>query len=92
MKMLFAAPAPSSASPASEPATSAKPLHEIKSPTPGTFYVAPGPDAETALQEALSASTPAFIDVISPDQIAETPPVIGWQLAENSRALPSGRA
>jgi acetolactate synthase-1/2/3 large subunit len=49
-------------------------------------------DFEPALQEALSASAPVFIDVISADQIAETPPVIGWQLAENRRALPSGRA
>ena len=35
-----------------------------------------------ALQEGLSTAVPTFIDVISADQIAETPPVIGWQEAE----------
>ncbi|MBI5878207.1 MAG: thiamine pyrophosphate-binding protein [Chloroflexi bacterium] len=43
-------------------------------------------DFEPALQEGLSASTPAFIDVVSADQILETPPVIGWQVAEQRRA------
>ncbi|MEP7200390.1 MAG: thiamine pyrophosphate-binding protein, partial [Chloroflexota bacterium] len=38
-------------------------------------------DFEPALQEALSAAMPTFIDVVSADQIAETPPVIGWQEA-----------
>lgn len=40
---------------------------------------------QPALQEALSASAPAFIDVVSADQIAETPPVIGWEAAERER-------
>jgi acetolactate synthase-1/2/3 large subunit len=35
-----------------------------------------------AIREALVADKPTFIDVISADQIAETPPVIGWQEAE----------
>ena len=35
-----------------------------------------------ALQEALDAGAPAFIDVVSADQILETPPVAAWQEAE----------
>jgi acetolactate synthase I/II/III large subunit len=35
-----------------------------------------------ALQEALDAAVPAFIDVVSADQILETPPVAAWQEAE----------
>jgi acetolactate synthase-1/2/3 large subunit len=35
-----------------------------------------------ALQEALDAAAPAFIDVVSADQIVETPPVVAWQEAE----------
>jgi acetolactate synthase-1/2/3 large subunit len=39
-------------------------------------------DLAPAIREALLADKPTFIDVISADQIAETPPVIGWQEAE----------
>ncbi len=41
-------------------------------------------DFKDALQEGLDAAVPTFIDVLSADQIAETPPVIGWQMAESS--------
>ncbi len=40
-----------------------------------------------ALQEGLSAAAPTFIDVLSADQIAETPPVIGWQDAERQNSV-----
>lgn len=44
----------------------------------------PGEFAD-ALREALDAGAPAFIDVISADQLLETPPVIAWQMAEQQR-------
>jgi acetolactate synthase-1/2/3 large subunit len=37
-----------------------------------------------ALQEGLSAPTPTFIDVLSADQVAETPPVAAWLEAEQA--------
>jgi acetolactate synthase-1/2/3 large subunit len=39
-----------------------------------------------ALQEAMDAAAPAFIDVVSADQIIETPPVVAWQEAEEKLA------
>lgn len=39
-----------------------------------------------ALHEALDAAAPAFIDVVSADQILETPPVAAWQEAEQKPA------
>ncbi len=35
-----------------------------------------------AIREALEAGRPTFVDVLSADQIMETPPVIGWQETE----------
>ncbi len=45
---ISAPPAASEAAPPAAPAPAARtrPLYEIKSPTPGTFYSAPSPDAE----------------------------------------------
>jgi acetolactate synthase I/II/III large subunit len=40
-----------------------------------------------ALQEAMDAAMPTFIDVLSADQIAETPPVAAWQEAERQLAV-----
>ena len=39
-----------------------------------------------ALHEALGSAAPAFIDVVSADQIVETPPVAAWQEAEQKAA------
>lgn len=44
-----------------------------------------------ALQEGLSAAAPTFIDVISADQLAETPPVIAWQMAESEKSVASSQ-
>jgi acetolactate synthase I/II/III large subunit len=39
-----------------------------------------------AIREALAIHRPAFVDVLSADQVAETPPVIDWEEAEAKRA------
>jgi acetyl-CoA carboxylase biotin carboxyl carrier protein len=64
-----AAPPPAAATPPAaarpeEPARPAKPLHEIKSPTPGTFYAAPSPDAENFVRVG-SRVTPDTVVCIS---------------------------
>jgi acetolactate synthase-1/2/3 large subunit len=38
-----------------------------------------------AIREALAIHRPAFVDVLSADQVAETPPVIEWEEAEAKR-------
>ena len=40
----------------------------------------------SAIHEALAIHKPAFVDVFSADQVAETSPLIDWQEAEAKRA------
>ena len=42
-------------------------------------------DVEDAVHAGLRSATPAFIDIVSADEVEETPPVIGWQEAEARR-------
>src|SRR5262245_58816355 len=59
-----AAAAPAAEKPADEPVKASKPLHLIKSPTPGTFYAAPDPNAEPFVRVGTRVTPTTVVCVI----------------------------
>src|SRR6266568_2360392 len=58
------APASSPPTPAAAEKAPSKPLIEIKSPTPGTFYAAPSPDAPPCVQVGSRVTNTTVVGVI----------------------------
>lgn len=88
------APAPANDAPAS--AKPSKPLHDITSPTPGTFYAAPSPDAEPFVKVGSRVTPTTVVCVIEAMKIfneiqAECSGVIVEILAENQKSVEYGQ-
>src|SRR5262249_57874085 len=96
-----AAPAPAPAPPppqvpAAEPAKPARPLHEIKSPTPGTFYTSPSPDAPPFVKVGDRVTPSTVVCIIEAMKIfneisAECSGVVTEVLAENQQPVEYGQ-
>lgn len=85
---------PSAATP--EPAKSARHLHEIKAPTPGTFYASPSPDAEPFVKVGSRVSPDTVVCVLEAMKIfteiqAECSGVIREVCVENQQAVEWGQ-
>jgi acetyl-CoA carboxylase biotin carboxyl carrier protein len=61
---LPAAPPAAAPGPAAEAPKQTKPLLEIKSPTPGTFYVAPSPDAQPFVRVGSKVTPSSVVCII----------------------------
>jgi acetyl-CoA carboxylase biotin carboxyl carrier protein len=94
------APSPSATPPASpstpEAASSTSALHFIKSPTPGTFYCAPSPDAEPFVHVGTRVKPTTVVCVIEAMKIfneitADCTGVIREVLAENQQPVEFGQ-
>jgi acetyl-CoA carboxylase biotin carboxyl carrier protein len=82
--------------PAAEAARHAKPLVEIKSPTPGTFYVAPSPDAQPFVRVGSKVTPTTVVAVIEAMKIfneipAECSGVIVEICVENQQPVEYGQ-
>jgi acetyl-CoA carboxylase biotin carboxyl carrier protein len=93
-------PAANAAAPAganAQPAKPAKNLISIKSPTPGTFYSAPTPDAEPFVRVGARVTPTTVVCIIEAMKIfneiqAECNGVITEILVENQQAVEYGQA
>jgi acetyl-CoA carboxylase biotin carboxyl carrier protein len=79
-----------------EEAKPARALLEIKSPTPGTFYAAPSPDAEPFVQVGSRVTPTTVVCLIEAMKIfneinAECSGVVAEVLAENQQAVEYGQ-
>lgn len=88
-------PAPPAPSPAPEAASAT--LHIIKSPTPGTFYSAPSPDAEPFVRVGSRVSPTTVVCIIEAMKIlseipAECTGIIKEILVENQQPVEFGQA
>lgn len=86
--------APAAAKPANE--KPAKALHEIKSPTPGTFYAAASPDAPPFVKAGARVTPTSVVCVIEAMKIfneitAECAGVVTEVLVENQQAVEYGQ-
>src|SRR5262245_5596567 len=97
---LHPAPAPAPAVSASKPdstlATSAKKLIEIKSPTPGTFYASPSPDAQPFVRAGSKVTTTTVVCLIEAMKIfneitADCTGTVAEILAENQQPVEYGQ-
>jgi acetyl-CoA carboxylase biotin carboxyl carrier protein len=93
-----AAPAPAPPPPTAnaEPARPTKALHLIKSPTPGTYYAAPSPDAEPFVRVGSRVTPDTVVCVIEAMKIfneiqAECSGVITEVLVENQQPVEYGQ-
>jgi acetyl-CoA carboxylase biotin carboxyl carrier protein len=87
--------APPAATP-EEPAKPAKPLNYIKSPTPGTFYAAPSPDAEPFIRVGSRVTPTTVVCIIEAMKIfneitADCAGTITEIQAENQQAVEYGQ-
>jgi acetyl-CoA carboxylase biotin carboxyl carrier protein len=90
------APPPAAAPAAAEPARPAKELVPIKSPTPGTFYAAPSPNAEPFVRVGSRVTPATVVCVIEAMKIfneiqAECSGVITEILVENQQPVEYGQ-
>ena len=90
-----AAAAPAAASPAEVPAPPARHLVEIKSPTPGTFYSRPKPDAEEFVRVGSRVNPETVVCLIEAMKMfneikAECSGVIAEVVAENGQFVEYG--
>jgi acetyl-CoA carboxylase biotin carboxyl carrier protein len=91
------APAPPPASqPAEEAARPARALHDIKSPTPGTFYASPSPDAEPFIRVGSRVTPTTVVCLIEAMKIyneiaAECTGVITEILVDNQQPVEYGQ-
>jgi acetyl-CoA carboxylase biotin carboxyl carrier protein len=90
------AAAPPAAKPDSTPAAPAKKLVEIKSPTPGTFYAAPSPDAPPYVKAGARVTPTTVVCQIEAMKIfneitADCTGSIEEVLAENQQAVEYGQ-
>jgi len=90
-----ASPAPL-ATVAAEPAKASTTLHEIKSPTPGTFYAAASPDAEPFVKIGSRVTPTTVVCIIEAMKIfneiqAECSGVVTEILAENQKSVEYGQ-
>ena len=88
-----AAPPPAPAAPA---ASAAAALHQIKSPTPGTFYSAPSPDAEPFVRVGSRVTPSSVVCVIEAMKIfseitADCTGVIKEILVQNQQPVEFGQ-
>jgi acetyl-CoA carboxylase biotin carboxyl carrier protein len=92
-----AAPPPAVApTPADDGAAPAKSLHEIKSPTPGTFYASPSPEAEPFVRVGTRVTPTTVVCLIEAMKIfneitAECNGVVTEVLAENQQPVEYGQ-
>jgi acetyl-CoA carboxylase biotin carboxyl carrier protein len=92
-------PAPAAApaaSPAAAPAAPGKEYQTIKSPTPGTFYTAPSPDADPFVRVGSRVAPDTVVCVIEAMKIfneitADCSGVIAEILAQNQQAVEYGQ-
>lgn len=87
-----APPPPSSPPPRAEPAASTKPVITIKSPTPGTFYATPSPDAPAFVKVGTKVTPATVVCIIEAMKIfneipAECSGVITEILVENQQPV-----
>jgi acetyl-CoA carboxylase biotin carboxyl carrier protein len=92
---LAAAAAVAAAAAPPAPAGSAKPLFEIKSPTPGTFYAAPNPNAEPYVKVGSRVTPEAIVCQIEAMKLfteiqAEVSGVIAEILVQNQQPVEYG--
>jgi acetyl-CoA carboxylase biotin carboxyl carrier protein len=90
------APAASSKPSSPEPAPAGKHYIEIKSPTPGTFYAAPSPDAEPYVRKGSRVTPDTVVCTIEAMKVyneiqAECTGVIAEILAENGLPVEHGQ-
>jgi acetyl-CoA carboxylase biotin carboxyl carrier protein len=86
-------PAPPAVAPSEAPAKS---LHEIKSPTPGTFYAASGPDAEPYVKIGTRVNPDSVVCIIEAMKVfneipAECSGVIVAIMIENGQPVEYGQ-
>ena len=86
-----AAPAPAAAA----PATASRPLYEIKSPTPGTFYAAPNPEAEPYVKVGSRVTPDSIVCQVEAMKLfteiqAEVSGVIAEILVQNQQSVEYG--
>src|SRR5262245_43159730 len=79
-----------------EPARPTRPLAEIKSPTPGTFYTSPSPDAEPFVRVGSRVTPTTVVCIIEAMKIhnnieAECTGVITEVLVENQQSVEYGQ-
>ncbi len=92
-----AAPAsPAPLQPAAEQEKPAKPVHPIKSPTPGTFYSSPSPDAEPFVRVGSRVTPTTVVCIIEAMKIfneitADCNGVVTEVLVENQQAVEYGQ-
>ena len=93
-----AAASPAAASPRADsaPAAPAKKLIEIKSPTPGTFYASPSPDAQPFVRAGAKVTPSTVVCLIEAMKIfneitADCTGVIAETLAENQQPVEYGQ-
>jgi acetyl-CoA carboxylase biotin carboxyl carrier protein len=91
-----AAAAPSPRETAAEPVKVSKPLHQITSPTPGTFYRASSPDAEPLVQVGSRVTPTTVVCIIEAMKLfneiqAECSGVITEILVDNQQAVEYGQ-
>lgn len=94
-QQLVTSPAPP-APKAAEPAAPAKPVNLIKSPTPGTFYAAPSPDAEPFVRVGSRVTPTTVVCTIEAMKLfneiqAECAGVVTEILVENAQAVEWGQ-
>lgn len=87
---------PAPATPAAEREKPSKALHEIKSPTPGTFYTAPSPDTEPFVRAGTRVLPNTVVCVIEAMKIfneitADCTGVIAEVCVENQQAVEYGQ-
>ena len=93
-----AAPSTGSATaPTTGPTTTEKPVHTIKSPTPGTFYKSPDPESPPFVTVGSKVSPESIVCVIEAMKIfneihAECTGVISKILIENAQPVEYGQA
>ncbi len=94
-------PPPAAAAPAetptkdTPPANQAKPLYEIKSPTPGTFYASPSPDAEAYVKVGSRVTPETVVCLVEAMKLfteiyADVNGVIAEILVQNQQAVEYG--
>jgi acetyl-CoA carboxylase biotin carboxyl carrier protein len=81
---------------APEPEKPAKPVHQIKSPTPGTFYAASSPDAEPFVRVGTRVTPTTVVCVIEAMKIfneitADCTGIISEILVENQQPVEYGQ-
>jgi acetyl-CoA carboxylase biotin carboxyl carrier protein len=88
--------APATSAPAAESEKPAKPVHLIKSPTPGTFYASPSPDAEPFVRVGTRVTPTSVVCIIEAMKIfneitADCTGVVTEVLVENQQPVEYGQ-